>query len=159
MTWRGAKVGQGTLISAINVVGDLHALSIGSDSFIGKAEIHLEAGVEIGSNVCINDAVRLITGSHNLQEPDWRMFGRAIRIRDYAWVATGAVILPGVTIGKGAVVGAHAVVARDVPDFAVATGNPARMRENARCRELHYRPPQFLAFQVAWLGRAKEVGP
>jgi maltose O-acetyltransferase len=126
---------------------------IGMNSFIGRVEVYLHAEVEIGSNVCINDGVKLMTGSHDVREPDWKMFGRPIRIQDYAWVATGAVILPGVTIGRGAVVGAYSVVTKDVPDYAVATGNPARFRENIRCRELRYCPADLLSFQAAWLGR------
>lgn len=141
----------------MRVVGNLEKLRIGANSVLGRVEVHLHAEVEIGSSVCINDGVKLMTGSHDVLDPDWKMFGRAIRIQDYAWVATGAVILPGVTIGRGAVVGASSVVTRDVPDYAVATGNPAHIRENVRCRELRYLPAKFLAFQSAWLGCSSEA--
>ena len=151
--WRGAKVGEGTLLSPIHAGGKLRFLRIGDSSFIGRMEIQLQSQVEIGSNVCINDGVRLITASHDVKEPNWKSFARPIRIHDYAWIATGAVILPGVTIGRGSVVGAFAVVAKDVPDYAVATGNPARIRENVRYRELKYSPADFVAFRAAWLGQ------
>jgi len=115
-------------------------------------DIQLQAEVDIGSHVCINDGVKLITASHDVRDADWRTLSKAVRVCDYAWIATGAVILPGVTIGRGAVVGACAVVSKDVPDYALAVGNPARVRENVRTRDLGYSPTNFLAFQAAWLG-------
>ena len=48
-------------------------------------------------------------------------------IREYAWVGAGATILPGVCIGRHAIVGAGSVVTKDVPDYAVAVGNPAKV--------------------------------
>ena len=72
-------------------------------------------------------------------------------IEDYAWIATSAMILPGVKIGQGAVVGAGALVAKDVPPFGIAAGNPAVVRENRRCRELDYSPVSFVAACAAWL--------
>jgi acetyltransferase-like isoleucine patch superfamily enzyme len=131
----------------------LQFLRIGQNSFIGRVEIQLQSQVEIGSYVCINDGVRLITASHDVRDANWKQFARPIRIGDQAWIATGAVIMPGVTVGRGAVVGACAVVAKDVPDYAVATGNPVCIRENARCRELNYSPANFIAFRAAWFGQ------
>jgi acetyltransferase-like isoleucine patch superfamily enzyme len=149
---RGAIIGNGSVVSPLRLGGHCRLLRIGSDSFLGRVEIQLAAEVEIGSHVCINDGVRLITASHDVRSSDWRRFAKAIRIHDHTWIATGAVVLPGVTIGKGAVVGAYAVVAKDIPDYAVAAGNPARVRENVRNPDLHYSPTSFLAFQTAWLG-------
>lgn len=153
MRWRGATIGEGTLLSPIHAGGNLRFLSIGRNSFIGRVDIQLHSQVEIGSNVCINDGVKLITASHDVRSPKWNQFARPIRVGDYAWIATGAVVLPGVTIGRGAVVGAYTLVSKDVPDYAVVTGNPARIRENSRCRELNYSPTDFVAFQAAWLGQ------
>ena len=150
---RGAQIGEGTVLSPLRLGGKPGLLRVGRNSFIGRVDIQLQAEVEIGSHVCINDGVRLITASHDVRDAQWKQFARAIRILDHAWIATGAVILPGVTIGKGAVAGACAVVTKDVADYAVAAGNPARVRENVRSRELHYNPTSFLAFQTAWLGR------
>lgn len=153
LRWRGAAIGEGTLLSPVHAGGKLRLLRIGQHSFIGRVDIQLQSQVEIGSNVCINDGVRIITASHDVRDSNWKQFARPIRIRDHAWIATGATILPGVTIGRGAVVGACAVVAKDVPDYAIAAGNPARIRENVRCRELNYSPTNFIAFKSAWLGQ------
>jgi acetyltransferase-like isoleucine patch superfamily enzyme len=151
---RGAQIGEGSFVSPIRLGGKPRWLRVGSNSFIGRVDIQLQSQVDIGSNVCINDGVRLITASHDVKEPNWKSIARPIRINNYAWIATGAVVLPGITIGYGSVVGAFAVVAKDVPDYAVATGNPARIRENIRCHELNYSPTNFIAFQTAWLGIA-----
>ncbi|MGD0261634.1 MAG: acyltransferase [Verrucomicrobiota bacterium] len=113
----------------------------------------MHASVEIGSCVCINDGVQILTASHDVRSPNWPLIAQPIVVRDHAWIAVNALILPGVTIGRGAVVGAGAVVAKDVPDYAVVVGNPAQVRVNARCHELNYNPTCFLGFQAAWLGR------
>ena len=55
-----------------------------------------------------------------------------VLIKKGAWVASGAIILPGVTIGEGAIVAAGAVVSKDIPDFGVAVGNPARVVRNLK---------------------------
>lgn len=52
---------------------------------------------------------------------------KPVLIREYAWVGAGATILPGVSIGRHAIVGAGSVVTKDVPDYAVAVGNPAKV--------------------------------
>jgi maltose O-acetyltransferase len=150
LKWQGARIGSGSVLSALRLNGRPHLLQIGQNSFIGRVEMQLEATVEIGSMVCINDGVKIMTASHDVQDPAWGQVARPIRILDYAWIATGAVLLPGVTIGRGSVVGAHAVVSKDVPDYAIAVGNPVNIRENARARELRYSPTRFLTFQAAW---------
>lgn len=99
-----------------------------------------------------------MSASHCLDDPGWGMFSKPITIDDYAWIAVGALILPGVRIGRGAVVGAGAVVSRDVPAFAVATGNPARILENRRIRQLDYSPVNSLAGFRAWCGAGMPSG-
>lgn len=149
---RGATVAASSLVSQLRVSGKHHLLSIGDESFVGRAEIHLHAAIEIGSRACINDGVALLTASHDVTDPKWRQIAKPIWICDYAWIATGAVILPGVRVGRGAVIGAGSVVAKDVPDYGVAVGNPAKVREGVRTRDLHYSPVDFAAFRSAWLG-------
>ena len=83
--------------------------------------------ISIGNRVCISEDVRLLTGSHSLTSPTFDLMTRPITIEDNVWVATGAIILPGVTIGEGAVVAAGAVVTKDVEPWTVVGGNPARV--------------------------------
>jgi len=150
---RGALIGEDSCLGAVKVMGKAGLLSVGRSSFIGQAKIAVHDRVEIGSNVCINDGVLILTASHSVDDPLWGPITKPVVIGDYAWIAVGAMILPGVRIGRGAVVGAGAVVSKNVPDYAVATGNPAIIREGRRTRKLTYTPVRFLAFQDAWLGK------
>jgi maltose O-acetyltransferase len=130
-------------------------LEIGAGSFVGRAEVHLHDRVTIGRNVVINDGVRLLTASHMVDDTKFRLTSAPIIIGDYAWIAMGAMLLPGVSVGVGAVVGAGALVNRNIPDFAIAVGNPARILTKSRMNGLEYSPLQFLPSFEAWLGKTR----
>lgn len=150
---QGASIGADSCIGTVNLQGPARRLKVGRASFIGRATLMLHDELDIGSYVCINDGVTILTASHDIRDPLWRHVLRPVRIHDFAWIATGAVILPGVEIGRGAVVGAAAVVSKNVPPYATATGNPAIIKQDKRVKELSYNPVKFLAFQDAWLGK------
>jgi maltose O-acetyltransferase len=149
---RCAHFGPRTVLSPSNIGGKLDRLHIGSDCAIGRVEIQLHAPVTIGNSVVINDGCRLLTGSHNIHSPQWELIAKPIVVDDYAWVATNAVLLPGVTIGRGAVVGAGAVVTRSVAPLEVVAGNPARPIGTRTPSEFCYSPGQSVALFEAWLG-------
>lgn len=152
---KGAKVGRLTIIGEAKIEGrDLSSLSIGEQSSIGRSEITLHNKINIGKNVVINDGVILLTATHRLTDPKWALKSAPITVNDYAWIATNAIILPGVTIGKGAVVGAGAVVREDVPDYAIVFGNPAEIvNGRQRTNNLDYSPVLFNAPYEAWIGK------
>lgn len=128
-------------------------LRIGRETAIGASvSIALRADVTIGSRVVISDGVKLMTGSHDPQDPEFKGFAAPIVVKDYAWIATHSLILPGVTIGRGAVVGTGSVVRVDVPDYAIVFGNPARVQAPPRNSALDYSPIRFVALFEAWLG-------
>lgn len=103
-------------------------LSVGPIVCIGpKVEIYNKAMVTIGKNVVISQGAYLCTASHDISSPTMDLVTKPIVIGDNVWIAAHATILPGVTIGEGAVVGACAVVAKDVPPWSVVVGNPARV--------------------------------
>ncbi|MDL9998387.1 hypothetical protein QTI24_07245 [Variovorax sp. J22P240] len=155
---RGVEVGALSILDRFDLKGPASNLRVGEHTFIsGSAEIVVLDTVTIGSRVVINDRVTILTASHHLGDPGWRLFKKPIHIEDYAWIAVGATILPGVRIGYGAVVGAGAVVAKDVPPLAVATGNPATIRLNARPPNLCYDPVSLLPAYEAWTGHDKEL--
>lgn len=84
------------------------------------------SGLTIGENVNLGSHVSIYTREHDVQSPDFAETGAPVVIERYAWVASHAVVLPGVTIGEGAVVAAAAVVTKDVPRYTIVGGNPAR---------------------------------
>lgn len=102
-------------------------LTIQDGSSIGPyAWVYAMNQISIGRNCCIGERVLLLTGSHNVSSPHFDLVTKPIRIMDNVWVSTSAIILPGVTIGEGAVVAAGAVVTKDVDPWTVVGGNPAK---------------------------------
>lgn len=106
-------------------------ISIG-DHFVGNFHLTIldEAPVTIGNHVYIGPNVGIYTVSHALhadQRNEGIMRSRPIRIEDNVWIGGHSVILPGVTIGEGAVIGAGSVVTRDIPPRVIAAGNPCRV--------------------------------
>ena len=87
------------------------------------------APIEIGDNVLFGPAVHLYTATHPLDSAKRRSgleLAKPISVGDDAWLGGGAIVLPGVTIGARAVVGAGSVVTRDIPADERVAGNPAR---------------------------------
>ena len=106
---------------------------IRSGAWIGQqCFLHSAGGLTIGHNVGIGPGVKIITSFHGeegVQTPilHSRIEFAAVTVEDDSDIGVGAIILPGVTIGRGAQVGAGAVVTQDVPAYAVVAGVPARV--------------------------------
>ncbi len=147
----GAAISETAEIGIVNIHGKKNNLSIGDFTTLGKVEIALHDRVTIGKYVCINDGVVILSASHDILDPLWAHKKAPIVIGDYAWIATNAIILPGVCIGKGAVVGAGAVVSKNISDYGIALGNPAKEIDKKRSDVLNYNPCEFLAANNAWL--------
>jgi acetyltransferase-like isoleucine patch superfamily enzyme len=105
-------------------------VNIGSVSFMGtNVNIDSEHAhmVTIKDHVCIAPNVSIIAhGSGSPYHRHMHMVKETI-IEEGAWIAIGAIILPGVCVGRGAIVAAGAVVSKDVPEFTIVAGNPARV--------------------------------
>ena len=102
-------------------------LKIGNSTIIGhKAMLDARMGLFIGNNVNLSNEVMIWTLHHDYNSPDFAQAGAAVIIEDYAWICSRAIILPGVTIGRGAVVAAGAVVTRNVAEYTVVGGTPAK---------------------------------
>ena len=104
---------------------------VGARTFVNFGLVSLDVAiVRIGDDVQIGPNVQLLTALHPVaagpRRDKWEA-ARPIRIGNNVWLGGGAVILPGVTIGDDTVVGAGAVVTRDLPPGVVAVGNPARV--------------------------------
>jgi acetyltransferase-like isoleucine patch superfamily enzyme len=104
-------------------------LTIGNNVFINVGvSISAQSQVTLGNNVQIANLVSIMDSDfHGLEERDSLPSPEPIYIEDDVWIATKATILKGVTIGKGAVVAAHAVVTHDVEPYTLVGGVPARL--------------------------------
>jgi len=103
-------------------------LELGDRVDIGEfTHIRAKGGVRIGSGVLIAANVTITSRGHRVELPRWGVTADApVAIEDDVWIGAGAIVLPGVTIGRGSVVAAGAVVAADVPPFTVVGGVPAK---------------------------------
>ena len=87
----------------------------------------IDDSVAIVSNVLIGPEVKIATVDHDLYDRHNLFHFGQVTIKENAWICIGAIICPGVTIGRNAVVAAGAVVTKDVPDNVVVGGNPAKV--------------------------------
>jgi putative colanic acid biosynthesis acetyltransferase WcaF len=104
-------------------VGDWSA--IGEDAFIYNLGL-----VTVGQQVTISQRAHVCAGSHDYTDPAMPLLKPPIEIADQAWICADAFVGPGVKVGQGAVVGARAVVTKDVEPWAIVAGNPAKFIKN-----------------------------
>jgi putative colanic acid biosynthesis acetyltransferase WcaF len=122
----GAKIGKGVGIGSNVNLSFPWRLVVGDHVWMGDdVGILSLAHVTIESNVCVARRSFLCTGSHDVRREDFKLKVAPILIRTGSWIAIGSLILPGVTIGEGAVVSAGSVVLKDVPANCLVRGNPA----------------------------------
>lgn len=106
-------------------------ISIGSGSGLGiNCAVH--GPLKIGDNVMMGPDVTILTHTHNIERTDIPMGKQGMReaeviIGNDVWIGMRVIIMPGVKVGDGAVIGAGAVVTKDVPDYAIVGGVPARI--------------------------------
>jgi maltose O-acetyltransferase len=123
-------------------------VSIGRTSFINPG-VYLDGRggkLVIGENVDVAREVRIWTASHDPHDDYHRVFGADVTIEDYAWIGTRSTVLPGVRIGRGAVVAAGSVVTKDVAPMAIVAGVPAKKigeRRSGLKYTLDWRPGIF----------------
>ncbi len=123
----GAKVGCNVNIYNSAIIYMPWNLEIGDWSSIGEYVFVYNLGkVVIGRYSTVSHRTHLCAGTHDYSDPAMLLLKRPITVGDQAWLCTDTFIGPGVNIGEGAVVGARAVVVKDVPPWTVVAGNPAK---------------------------------
>jgi|SRR5690625_3364466 len=128
--WLGG-IGEGSEIRPPFYVDFGSRITIGAGCFLNFNVVALDvAPITLGDGVLIGPNVQLLTPTHPL-DPQRRREGweggEPITIEDNVWLGGGAIICPGVTIGENSIIGAGAVVTKDIPANVVAVGNPARV--------------------------------
>lgn len=124
-------------------------ISIGDGTIIGDhAFLDGRDKLTIGSHVDIASQVLIYNSEHNIHSEDFYADKIApVEIGDYVFIGPRAIILPGVKIGKGAVIAAGAVVTHDVPEYKIFGGIPAHEIGEREVKDLHYNLGRFKLFQ------------
>lgn len=106
-------------------------VTVGDNFFLNVNGKLMDSGkITIGNNVFIAPNVSIVTEEHAMdvrQRAEGLEYTHPVTIGDNVWICTGAIVLPGVTIGEGSVIGAGSVVTKDIPPFSLAVGNPCRV--------------------------------
>ena len=116
----------------LKIVGDLKNFQIAPNSHL-KSNTYIECigGVEIGEYFHTGRDLVILSTNHNYESTkipyDETYIKKKVIIKDFVWCGIGVKILPGVTIGEGAIIAMGAVVTKDVPPYAIVGGNPAKV--------------------------------
>lgn len=135
LRWVGFNIGEGTGISGalqITGVGNIYErLTIGQNCYLNVDSLFdLSAPITIGNHVAIGHQAMLMTNTHHMGSSARRagaLIAHPITVEDGAWLGARCIILPGVTIGAGAIVAAGAVVTKDVAPNTIVGGVPAKL--------------------------------
>lgn len=135
----GIRMGKGSVIHTGARFYEPKNVSIGDDTIIGEqAVLDGRDKIKIGSHVDIASQVMVYNSQHDIHSATFEATNAPVTIEDYVFIGPRAIILPGVTIGRGAVVAAGAVVTKDVPEFAVVGGVPAAVIGERKDKDPHY---------------------
>lgn len=144
----GLKIGKGSKIHVGARFFEPRNIKIGDDSLVGEFSfLDGRAALTIGNHVDIASQVLIYNSEHDIDSEDFRAINEPVTIEDYAFIGPRAIILPGVKIGKGAVVAAGAVVTKDVEPFKIVGGVPAREISERKNKNPNYRLGRSRLFQ------------
>lgn len=123
----GAKIGKKVIVRPTAKITYPWKLHIGDYSWIGEDVVLYTLGeIEIGSNVVISQKSYICAASHDYTSLNFDIFANKVQIEDEVWLATNVFVAPGVTIGKGTVVGASSSVFNNLPSMMLCVGSPAK---------------------------------
>jgi len=128
------SLGRNSIIECSGVIRNIgEGLRIGNN--VGIAQncfIQVRGFVEIGNNVIFGPNVSIFSENHNFENPDLPVnvqgeTRKGVKIEDGVWIGTRAVILDGVTVGKNSIIAAGSIVTKDVPEYSIVGGVPAKV--------------------------------
>lgn len=144
----GVEIGKGSRIHIGARFFDPTNITIGQDSIIGD-NVFLDGRdkLRIGDHVDIASQVMIYNCEHDIEAEDFHAVAAPVEIRDYVFIGPRTIILPGVKIGKGAVIAAGAVVTKDVLEYKIVGGVPAQIIGERKLKDLHYKLGRARLFQ------------
>lgn len=123
----GAKLGRGCHVYPTARIWAPWNLEMEDHACLGDdVDCYSMAKIFLGKKAIVSQGVFLCTGTHDHEDPRFRLYAEPIRIGADAWVCAQSFVGPGVHVGQGAVIGARSVVTKDVPEWTVYAGNPAK---------------------------------
>ncbi len=128
----GARLGNGCHIYSAVRVWAPWKLTCGEH--VGVADfaiLYNQSDIFLGDRVVVSQGSHLCTGTHDYNTAGFPLFAKPIHVGSDAWIAAECFVMPGITIGEGAVIGARSVVTKDLPAWTVCAGHP--------CKPLHAR--------------------
>ena len=141
LRWKGASIANHVSIFSSVDIRCPQKLIIGNGCSIGpRVMLDARMGLEIKENVTIAYDAIIWTLQHEMNSTDFHGKGAPVVIEDYAWICSRAIIMPGVKIGKGAVVASGAIVTHNVDPFTVVGGIPAKKISDRTVSEFTYEP-------------------
>ncbi len=144
----GVKIGKGAMIHMGAKFFSPGGVTIGSDTMVGeKCFMDGRDTLVIGDHVDIASEVMIYNSEHDISSPDFVAVNQSVEIGDYVFIGPRAIILPGVTIGKGAIIAAGAVVTKDVEEFTMVGGVPAKVIGERHIKDLNYKLGRARLFQ------------
>ena len=136
----GIKIGKGATIHMLARFYDPKNIAIGIDTIVGEeAVLDGRAKLTIGNHVAIASQVMIYNSKHDINDPNFAAVDGPVVIEDYVFIGPRAIILPGINIGKGALVAAGALVTKDAPPVAIVAGVPAKIIGQRRNQNLSYK--------------------
>ena len=136
----GISIGYGSVIHTGARFYDPRNITVGDDTIIGEGALLDGRDVlRIGSHVDIASEVMIYNSQHDINHPHFDPEWGKVIIEDYVFIGPRAIILPGVSIGQGAIVAAGAVVTKDVPAHSIVGGVPASKIGERKNKEYSYR--------------------
>ncbi len=151
----GMQLGKGSTIHMMARIYDPRHISIGNDTIIGeratldgrKQLSNSEGGLEIGNHVDVASEVMIWTSQHDVNDENFRAIEKKVTIKDYVFIGPRSIILPGVTVGKGAIIAGGSIVTKDVLPFTVVAGTPAKKIGERKNKNPHYTLGRYRLFQ------------
>lgn len=151
------KIGEGSYLHMGVQYKRPRSIEIGRNTVVNPGVLlDGRISLKIGDNVDIGEQVSFYCGGHDVQSPDYRAFMEPTTVGNRACIYARAMIIRGVNIGEGAVIAAGSIVTKDIPEYTIWAGVPAK-KIGERTRDLHYELSQKNV-RISWQQTVKRDG-